>query len=47
MDENLALSITSYTARRYWPERVARKCRTNRSYAIGHNLERLYEVNAP
>ena len=33
----------SFTARRYWPDRVAEKCRTNKSYAIAHQLEHLYE----
>jgi len=33
----------SYTAMRYWPDRVATKCRTNKSYAIAHNRLDLYD----
>lgn len=29
----------SHTARRYWPERVLAKCRTNKSYAIAHGVD--------
>jgi hypothetical protein len=28
----------SYTAMRYWPDRVLEKCRTNKSYAIAHGI---------
>jgi hypothetical protein len=27
-----------------WPDRVREKCRTDRSIAIAHDLEELYEV---
>ena len=33
----------SHIAMRYWPERVTEKCKSNKSYAIAHNLEHLYE----
>ncbi len=33
----------SYTAMRYWPERVLEKCRNNRSYAIAHDRLDVYE----
>lgn len=33
----------SLTAMRYWPDRVREKCRTDRSLAIAHGLEELYE----
>jgi hypothetical protein len=29
----------AHTAMRYWPDRVARKCRTNKSFAIAHGLQ--------
>jgi hypothetical protein len=35
----------------YWPDRVKEKCKSNKSYAIGHGLEELYveppEANRP
>lgn len=30
-------------AMEYWPERVKEKCKTNRSFAIAHGLEALYQ----
>jgi hypothetical protein len=33
----------SYTAMRYWPERVLEKCRNNKSYAIAHDRLDVYE----
>ncbi len=30
-------------AMEYWPERVKEKCKTNKSFAIAHGLEELYE----
>lgn len=33
----------SYTAMRYWPDRVLEKCKTNKSYAIAHGRTELYE----
>ena len=33
----------SYTAMRYWPERVLKKCKTNKSYAIAHDRLEVYE----
>lgn len=33
----------SYTAMRYWPERVEEKCTKNKSYAIAHGLMDKYE----
>ncbi len=33
----------SYTAMRYWPDRVLEKCRANKSYAIAHNRLDVYE----
>ncbi len=33
----------SYQAMNHWPERVKEKCRKNKSYAIAHGLEDLYE----
>lgn len=33
----------SYTAMRYWPERVREACKRNKSYAIAHGLEEEYE----
>jgi hypothetical protein len=32
----------SYTAMRYWPDRVLEKCKTNRSYAIAHDRLDVY-----
>lgn len=32
----------SYTAMRYWPDRVLRACRTNKSFAIAHNRLDVY-----
>jgi hypothetical protein len=34
----------SYTAMRYWPERVRMACRKNKSYAIAHGLEGEYKL---
>ena len=33
----------SYTAMRYWPQRVRAACKRNKSYAITHGLEEEYE----
>lgn len=33
----------SYTAMRYWPDRVLEKCKTNKSYAIAHGRMEEYE----
>jgi N-6 DNA Methylase len=33
----------SYTAMRYWPDRVLRACRKNQSFAIAHNRLDVYE----
>jgi len=33
----------AHIAMSYWPERVREKCRTDKSLAITHNLENLYE----
>ena len=33
----------AHLALRYWPERVREKCRTDKSFAIAHSLEELYE----
>jgi len=33
----------SYTAMRYWPDRVEEKCRKNNSYAIAHGRMDLYQ----
>jgi len=33
----------SYTAMRYWPDRVLEKCRANKSYAIAHDKLDVYE----
>ena len=33
----------SYTAMRYWPDRVLEKCRKNKSYAIAHGRMDLYQ----
>lgn len=30
-------------AMEYWPDRVKEKCKSNKSYAIAHNMEGLYE----
>lgn len=35
----------SYQAMDHWPERVKAKCRKNKSFAIAHGLEDLYEGN--
>jgi len=32
----------SYTAMRYWPDRVEEKCKKNKSYAIAHGRTELY-----
>ena len=32
----------SYTAMRYWPDRVLEKCKTNKSFAIAHNRLDVY-----
>lgn len=34
----------AHLAMAYWPERVREKCRTDRSLAIAHDLEQLYEL---
>ena len=33
----------AHLARRYWPERVREKCRTDKSLAIAHRLEEIYQ----
>jgi len=33
----------SHIAMHYWPNRCLEQCRTNKSYAIAHGLEELYE----
>jgi len=33
----------SYTAMRYWPDRVLEKCKKNKSYAIAHGQMDVYE----
>jgi hypothetical protein len=33
----------SYTAMRYWPDRVLEKCKTNKSFAIAHDQLDIYE----
>jgi len=33
----------SYTAMRYWPDRVLEKCKTNKSFAIAHDQLAIYE----
>jgi hypothetical protein len=33
----------SYTAMRYWPDRVLEKCKTNKSFAIAHDQLNIYE----
>jgi len=33
----------SHIAMNYWPERVREQCKTNKSFAIAHGLESLYE----
>jgi hypothetical protein len=33
----------SYTAMRYWPDRVLQKCKTNKSFAIAHDRLDVYE----
>ena len=33
----------AYLAMAYWPERVCEKCKTDKSLAIAHDLEHLYE----
>jgi hypothetical protein len=30
----------------YWPDRVTEECKTNRSFAIAHGLEAIYEQKA-
>ena len=30
-----------------WPDRVREKCKTDKSLAIAHSLEELYEAPAP
>jgi hypothetical protein len=37
----------AHLAMAYWPERVRAKCRTDKSLAIAHGLEELYEPQAP
>lgn len=36
----------AHQAMEYWPERVKEKCKTNKSFAIAHSLEDLYEEKA-
>jgi hypothetical protein len=33
----------SYTAMRYWPDRVLEKCKTNKSFAIAHDRLDIYK----
>jgi hypothetical protein len=35
----------AHIAMKYWPERVREKCKKDKSIAIAHNLEHLYETN--
>lgn len=35
----------SHIAMHYWPERCREQCKTNKSYAIAHGMEALYEGN--
>lgn len=35
----------AHLAMAYWPERVREKCKTDKSLAIAHDLEQLYEVS--
>lgn len=37
----------AHLAMAYWPERVREKCRTDKSLAIAHDLEHLYEPPEP
>ncbi len=37
----------SYLAMAYWPDRVREKCKTDKSLAIAHDLERLYVPPEP
>lgn len=37
----------AHSAMAYWPERVRQKCRTDKSLAIAHDLEQLYEPPEP
>ncbi len=37
----------AHLAMAYWPDRVREKCRTDKSLAIAHDLERLYEPPEP
>lgn len=37
----------AHLASAYWPERVREKCRTDKSLAIAHDLEHLYEPPEP
>ena len=37
----------THQAMRHWPERVTEACRTNRSFAIAHNLEHLCPADPP
>jgi hypothetical protein len=37
----------AHLAMEYWPDRVREKCKSNRSLAIAHNLEQLYESSNP
>lgn len=37
----------AHQAMRYWPDRVTEACRTNRSFAIAHNLEHLCPADPP
>jgi hypothetical protein len=37
----------AHLAMAYWPERVREKCKTDKSLAIAHDLERLYVEPAP
>jgi len=38
--------IGPYQAMEYWPERVKEKCKTNRSLAIAHGIEFVYEASS-
>ncbi|MBM6395282.1 hypothetical protein JQC79_05865 [Ochrobactrum anthropi] len=36
----------AHLAMAYWPDRVREKCKTDKSLAIAHDLERLYEPSS-
>ena len=36
----------AHLAMAYWPDRVREKCKTDKSLAIAHDLEELYEPSS-